>query len=410
MRGVGQLGVLAAVWFAAVVSGCRFQSQAPQDQKRAWQRPQANALAPAKLSSAAPAQWSRVQPLRVHAYAGPRYMERNPDWQSVIEEQLGRANDVLTPMLGVRLMLAQATPWSRQSGLNDIFALVDELAKLDAGQGTHFVIGYVGSDSSTLASFDEGGAARLFAKHLVVRSPESIQERQALMQGLDALDAEERHRLYQTRKRHKETIVLLHELGHVLGAIHARDVHWVMHSSYHHDMQAFSPANRELMKVVMETRLAAADDPEKVDMAAAVGRLLDVIDREGPQTWTNNDRNEVRELLAMARAKAQTSSAHAPGSADSTSGGGATPTAQGAGAPGPDPSGLSPEDQARYAELAQMLLSGGARAQFDAIKTLADRYPDAYPPQELLCKAAMSAGMYGSEVQAHCERMSELAR
>ena len=112
----------------------------------------------------------------------------------------------------------------------------------------------------------------------------------------------------------------------------------------------------------------------------------------------------------MARAKAQTSSAHATGSADSTSGGGATPTAQGAGAPGPDPSGLSPEDQARYAELAQMLLSGGARAQFDAIKTLADRYPDAYPPQELLCKAAMSAGMYGSEVQAHCERMSELAR
>ena len=41
-------------------------------------------------------------------------------------------------------------------------------------------------------------------------------ELRTLTEGLDTLSVEDRSRLYQQRKRHKENAILLHEIGHAL--------------------------------------------------------------------------------------------------------------------------------------------------------------------------------------------------
>ena len=116
-------------------------------------------------------------------------------------------------------------------------------------------------------SFHELGRARVLGRHVVLRTMDDVGELRAL-EGFDTLEPTERSRLYQQRKRHKETAVLLHELGHCLGALHTREPAELMHPQYTSDMQSFAPENLELMGYVVDDRVAGRNPLQSVPLHA----------------------------------------------------------------------------------------------------------------------------------------------
>ena len=69
------------------------------------------------------------------------------------------------------------------------------------------------------------------------------------------LRAEERDLLYQSRRRHKTTATLLHELGHNLGAEHVPDQDTLMHEMYSERSSAFDPHSHEVILAAFDQRL-----------------------------------------------------------------------------------------------------------------------------------------------------------
>jgi tetratricopeptide (TPR) repeat protein len=85
-------------------------------------------------------------------------------------------------------------------------AMVRELEKLDPGTETEWVLGLVTPLSNTTTALHNLGMSRVDGNHIVIRSasrPDSEQKR--------------------TAPQRIEAVALLHEVGHILGEMHARD-------------------------------------------------------------------------------------------------------------------------------------------------------------------------------------------
>ncbi|MDH5676863.1 MAG: matrixin family metalloprotease [Myxococcales bacterium] len=378
--------------FALCLTSCRFESQAPQDRKREWQRSQAKSLAPAELSKGDNS-WSIATALRVRIHVGPDYIRQRRDWQPAIEEQIKRVNEWLRRTLNVRLDIEGLEPWPREGSLGDMEAAIGALQKVDDGEGADLVIGYVGGEDATLVNFDNLGRAALLGKHMLIRAMDDESERRAIEAGLDALGTEERAELYRSRKRHKESVVFLHELGHALGALHARDKGFIMHPSYHHDMQDFAPENLELMRATIKARR------ESLDSKQLAASLREVLAGAHAAAWVTGDRERLEQQLSQLEAGGEAGASSAE----------AEPTTAEPTRPGTDLSALDEADRALFAELDGAVASGEQGKVFERIEALAERHSGVYAVQELLCRSAMQLGTTARRVRGYCKRMSELA-
>ncbi|MCA9678898.1 MAG: hypothetical protein H6709_08835 [Kofleriaceae bacterium] len=232
---------------------------------------------------------------RVRVYADADYRAQHLHWKQTFGDQLDYANQMLVPMLGVRLE-AEYLEWDRRAPDASLRDDLQVLSQLDPGDDVAFVIGLTSALPLVSATMDELGVAELLGPHLMLRGYADLEERKAFARAFPDLDQAERDEVHDARRRHKETVVLVHELAHSLGAIHETDPAWLLHPSYSAQQTGISDRNRELMMIAIEDRLKPADAR---DPRGTYGRILDAIERED---WGGWDADEKAAMVAGLRA------------------------------------------------------------------------------------------------------------
>lgn len=382
--------------------GCFFDSRW-FEQRHAQQsalehaRPAELKATPAVETEIPPARAERV--LRVRAHATARYAAEVVDWPRQLAQTLEAASEVLGPTLGVRLSLAGTAPWATRGGEEDPRALLDELQALDDGKDVDRVIGLLGSVPRAELSFHQLGMARLPGKHLVMRAMNDLREMEGIEQAFPLLGAAERRELYRSRKRHKTTACLLHELGHTLGVPHEVEVTSLMGKRYDAKVNRFSDAAAALMRLSLARHADPGAQPEAAfaaTFAAEVKRTADV--------WMAEEREDLLRRLAFAApppppARAGRTMRPAPAANDEP----VPATDEGLGT-------MSILDRNTYQRALAEKAAGRMREANEAAKPLYKAYPDVVAVQDLRCQLAMTAGGAWQDVQAECARFMELSR
>lgn len=188
----------------------------------------------------------RISSVRIRVWADDAYRAQNVHWQQTFEDSIEHANEVLGGMFGVRLV-AEFRSWSRAVPDATLEDSLQALAELDQGDDVRTVVGLTSSLGIVAATFEKLGVAEVGGHHMILRGYADLEERKLFDRVFTELQPEERELLYQARRRHKTTGVLLHELGHNLGAEHVPDEDTLMHGTYSEHAAKFDPHSREVI-------------------------------------------------------------------------------------------------------------------------------------------------------------------
>lgn len=372
---------------------CRHQN--PYAMKKEFQANQAKHLRPAELRHGDGA-WHAFRTMKVRVYADAVFAKKEGNVRSNFAERLERANQVLEPALRLRLVLTEVRELPKEAGATDLNSMLAALRRIDAGEDVDFVVALIGVAPVVTLSFHELGWAQIGGKHIVLRAMDDIAELRAFEQGLDELSPSERSRLYEQRKRHKETAVLLHEVGHALGALHVKEAFDLMHPSYDKNMQKFAGPNLELMGYVISERLV---EPSQRDFAALATRIEDYLTHSQWPGWIEDERQSYLAELKAAMQRTATTQA----------GRTAPPPRAKAAAVQEDLTALSEPDRARYSEIESFKQAERWADAYQTANDLAASYPDSYAVQQKACELGMQLGRPYREVRPACDRMATLA-
>ena len=228
------------------------------------------------------------------------------------------------------------------------------------------MIGLVGSTPRLEMSMHELGAARPFGKHIVMRPPNSAAEWTHIEQAFSKLDESERRRLHETRKRHKAAMLLLHELGHTLGAIHVKSPKAIMSRAYSDDVVGFSEPTLALLRVSIAHKKVPVADRDERGLAQGV---LGALDRQRDADFVEGERASLEASLR-----------------------GASPNA--------------PSDRVQRAE--RELAAGDAESAWRTAEPLFTAHPDDPAIQDLRCRIATRRGGDYATVKRECQHALEL--
>lgn len=375
------------------LSACAHQ-KSPEELRRDAQRAQLQLNAPAELDEPGDErQWRAFKTLRVRFYYDPTFAQLEGNVQEHLADRLHHVNEVLEGALHVRVEVAdiRALPASPPGPL-DLDAFLVKLDDQDKGEDVDAVIALVGALPVATFSFYELGRAKLLGKHIVIRSMTNPEETRVL-DTFDALEPEERSRMYQQRKRHKEATVMLHELGHSLGALHSSDATDIMHASYEPSMKSFSPYNLQLMELALDERLRPAEDQDVQALAKSIKtRLLAApaelfVAKERAEHLAALDAVIAPPVAKTAARSSQPKSSAAPR----------------------DLSALAEDDKKRVAALDALQASGDAHGAYKALSELADKYPQTHFLQHEACETGMRLRKSFKEIRAYCDRVAASA-
>jgi predicted Zn-dependent protease len=188
----------------------------------------------------------RISSVRIRVWADDAYRAQNLHWQQTFEDSLEHANEVLGGMFGVQLV-AEFRSWSRAAPDATLEDSLQALAELDRGDDVLTVVGLTSSLGIVAATFEKLGVAEVGGRHMILRGYADLEERKMFDRLFTELRPEERELLYQARRRHKTTGVLLHELGHNLGVEHVPDEDTLMHDTYSEHAAKFDPHSRAVI-------------------------------------------------------------------------------------------------------------------------------------------------------------------
>jgi len=231
----------------------------------------------------------RISSVRIRVWADDAYRAQNLHWRQTFEGELEHANEVLGGMFGVQLV-AELRSWSRGAPDATLEDSLQALAELDPGDDVLTVVGLTSSLGIVAATFEKLGVAEIGGHHMILRGYADLEERKTFDRLFTELRPEERELLYQARRRHKTTGVLLHELGHNLGAVHVPDEDTLMHAAYSEHAAKFDPHSREVILAGLDRWLhrgqlaAAAPAPAVPPGARAAARLVIDLDATGQAT------------------------------------------------------------------------------------------------------------------------------
>lgn len=391
--------LLAGVVPCALLLACSYQN--PYVTRHQAQRKAAAELRPAELEQsgrrAAPV--IRVNKrLTLRIYFDSAYQQRERNTRRHINDLVDHASEVLQNTLHARLEIESIRPLPEQVSDNNLDVVVKRLAELDPGTDVAFVLAFVGQHPIMTLSFHELGRAEWIGKHLAMRCLDDVEEQRALASAFDTLSTEARTHLYAERKQHKETAVLLHELGHSLGAVHASDPNDLLHPEYHNTATRFTPANLTLMHYILEDRLKS--DRER-DELALVKQVQAYFTQNDSSEWLAGERDTHLKLLAAAQERAsavqqqaaqQTAALSAP----------AEPTL--------DLSGLSEKDRAKFQAIEEHRKQQRVEQAYALVSELADRYKDNFAVQSKACELGMVFRVQPQFIMGYCARMSELQK
>jgi tetratricopeptide (TPR) repeat protein len=233
--------------------------------------------------------------VRVWADVGVRAL---PNWKEQLTDQLDYAGQLLQPMLGVRLTVDDIAEWDHAG--TDPHAALNDLAKADSGSDATWVIGYITPGDDATKQLDELGAADALGRYVVVRGWAEKPETAALAATLPDMQPAQRTEVVAAHHRHKQTVVLLHELAATLGAIDEADPSWIQHPTYSPKMSTFSDRNRELMQLAIDERLGGATN------LTIAHDLLEAIEKTDWGGWVPTSHDEIvkhlRELVESTKA------------------------------------------------------------------------------------------------------------
>jgi len=256
--------------------------------------PQIKEPASTDLSKATPATLEAERPrdgephtvkLRVYVDPGVRAL---PRWKEEITEQIDYASQLLRPLVGAELSVAEMKDWTRAGEPTDA---LKQLKELDKGDDVTWVIGYVTPPDAASKVLDELGTAEVLGRHVIVRAWAERAETEVLAKLLPDLKESERTELLAAHRRHKQTVVLLHQLAVSLGALAEADPTWIAHPTYSPKQTGFADRTRELMTLSLDARIAGDKD---IDIAK---KLLEVIDKAEWGGWIPAQKDQTVSLL-----------------------------------------------------------------------------------------------------------------
>ena len=355
--------------------------------KRAQQRLAAQSVPEAISASAepdAPPESAR-RTWRVRVRPDGMYLAQNMDAPRQIESLLEDAGRILGPAIGLELVLDRVQPWNRDADdrLEDSLAA---LARDDAGGDVDLVVGMVGSLPRQTDSLHNEGLATLLGKYVVVRGPSRAGEHDAIEQAFSELSEDDRARLSKQRKHHRALAVLLHEIGHCLGAIHETEVGSLMAPAYDAKMAGFGGGAIALMRPAVGG----------ADRMAVAGAQLALLENATNAAWVQAERDaEVARLRALI-----TPGVVAPTTAATTGVVAAsTPDA---------PAELAPDGRDRFLRAQQLFRAGAVAPAYESAKPLFTRYPDVYAVQDLRCQLATVRWLPHEQMLAECAPVGRL--
>lgn len=216
-------------------------------------------LTPVQLDTQS--RWSGPTTTRkIRVWADEAYRAQNVKWQRSFEEPLELANLVLGSLFGLHLA-PEFRAWERHVPGSTIDADLEALAERDPGSDVLLVVGLTSSLPLVSATFDNLGYAAVGGRHLIVRGYADLEERKLYEVAFSDLLPEERELSLAARRHHKTAVVLLHEIGHNLGAGHDDQQDTIMNGSYSPRAGSFSPQARELMLHEIDRRLGRGASP-----------------------------------------------------------------------------------------------------------------------------------------------------
>ena len=234
------------------------------------QRDTMNDLGPSRLVTGET--WKgEVTTRKVRVWADNQYRAQNVKWQEAFEEPLELANLVFTPLFGVRLV-AEYAVWERDVPGGTLQDAMLALQERDPGDNVFAVIGLTSKLSLVSATFDELGLGILGGRHIMLRGYADLEERKMYANAFPDLRAEERELALVHLRHHKTAVVLLHELGHVLGMDHEPDDKSIMNATYSNHATAFTPHAREVMLRSVDMRLHRREITTEVAAAKPIAQ------------------------------------------------------------------------------------------------------------------------------------------
>jgi matrixin len=377
------LAIGAFVAIALAPAACFYDStwghaKAAQKQLAAQATPGAITADETDSRRSAPRRTYRIR-LRPNAH----YLAQTVDPERQLEDLVGDADRVLEASLGLHLEVEVTRPWSFDADEHLEDALT-AIRRDDPGDDVDVVVGLIGALPRPTESLHEVGYADVLGKHLVVRAASRLGERDAVDRALVELSDDERDSVVRSRRRHRAEAVFLHELGHVLGALHETDVTSLMHSAYDEKMQMFGNDAVILMRLALD----------EADRPAVVRAQLEYVRGAKTSAWAPADRDSAIARLEAARVVAKPP----PASDEETS----APVSEA-------PAELQPGDRDRFARALQMFHAGAVPAAYETARPLFAAYPETYAVQDLRCQLATVRWLEKKALLAECAPSTRLS-
>ena len=239
-----------------------------------------------------------VRTAAIRVWADDDYRAQNGQWKQTFQRVLDDANEVLAGDFGVRLV-PEYRSWDRHAPTSSLTESIAALAAQDPGDDVLAVVGLTSSTPLTSGTFEQIGNAEMPGRHLIVRGYADVEERAAFERAFDDVGDVERAEMYEARRRHRNAALLLHELGHNLGAPHRAEPDTIMSAVYSIRSTSFDPTSRSLIRATLDDRLQPA--PAGPPPADAGAGLAIRVDRHGRRIVGGNamDDRTLDELLAL---------------------------------------------------------------------------------------------------------------
>jgi len=386
--------VIAVAW---LVSGCFLGYDSRWGQQKRAQQNFVKNEAPSTLRREASTPLNgagAARTARLRVYATRAYSAEVLDWQRRFAKVLEGASAVMEPILGVQFQMLETGDWPLQNDDQNVNRLAGELRSLDKGEDVDWVVGLASATPRFETSFHELGVGELVGKHIVLRAITGAAEYQAIEEGLGELSEKERDKFRRERLAHKLTTVLLHEVGHTLGALHERNPKSIMNPAYSRETSGYSSDAIDVMRVVFAHRTLTGGVDESGRQS-----LVDILQRPS-NPWVPLERDDALKRLTSVSANPATRQA-ALSAASPT----AAPSMP---APSAAVAALSEADQRIYAQADALKNERKFEQALELARPLFDAYPSVEAVQDLRCQIASQRGMQWSSIEAECKAYMKL--
>jgi biopolymer transport protein ExbD len=211
-------------------------------------------------------------------WADDDYRAQNLHWQQTFQRDLDDFNVAAAALFGIRFQPAYYD-WDRRAApgakLEDGLG---ELATADPRPKAFAVIGLTSALDAVSEEVEFLGYANEPGRYIILRGYAPGAERAAFERAFHDLDAEERDSVLEARRRHTRTVLLLHELGHNLGAPHATALpDDIMAPTLSLHAAAFAAPTRAMLQAAIDTRLGRESAPPGVRAEPATAKHAQVV-------------------------------------------------------------------------------------------------------------------------------------